>query len=128
MDQNILNNLLNPVSTEDKNSNTSNVPTLTQDELDQIMLDEAGVPDHLRFETWVSYPEVTLIGYMKNSTTFVPDEKVAIKGYWQKDQWDIIDSLGVGVQYKLEPGKRYTLSGVLRFSDLQSVEIIEQHG
>ena len=100
-------------------------PVLSKEETAQIMLDEAGVLPEFRFDTYT--PQVIITGYMKDAMFFVPDEKIALKGYWEADRWNVLDTLYVHEKYHLESGKRYKLKGVLRYDELQQVEIIEEY-
>ncbi len=92
-------------------------------EAEKTMLDEAGVLPEFRFES--ASPEVTVTGYMKNGTQFLLDNKIALKGHWETDRWDVIEELFVAPKYRLEHGKRYTLKGVLDYDALQQIEILE---
>jgi len=98
-------------------------PALSEHERRLKELDDAGVPEHLRFD-YEPHPTVTLSGYMRDSMTFVPDEKVAIRGYWEKGMWDILDELYVSSRYDLQKGIRYTLKGKLRYYEMYDIEIL----
>ncbi len=97
-----------------------------KEEQESKMLDEAGVPLEFRFDYHADAPEVIVSGYMRNGTQFVLDQKIAFKGYWEADRWDVIEELYIATRYKLEYGKRYTLKGVLNYDALQGIEVIEE--
>ncbi len=100
------------------------VPILSKEELEQQKMDQAGVLPENRYDTYT--PDVIVTGYMKDNMTFVLDEKIALKGYWEDDRWDILEELQVALHYNLQEGKRYKLSGTLRYYSLGDVQIIEE--
>ena len=100
------------------------VPVLSKEELEQQKMDQAGVLPENRYDTYT--PDVIVTGYMKDNMTFVLDEKIALKGYWEDDRWDILEELQVALHYNLQKGKRYKLSGTLRYYSLGDVQIIEE--
>ncbi len=109
-------------SFENKDTSTEK-KELSQEEKDQIMLDESGVLPEYRFANYT--PEVVVSGYLRNGTQFVLDNKMALKGYWSADQWDIIEELYIPVKYGLETDKYYTLKGTLYFDEFNLIEIIQ---
>lgn len=110
---------------EQQNNNSTNASVTQQQNSEEKKLDDAGVPESMRFN-WYPNPEVTITGTMGSSLTFYPDNPIALKGYWEESRWDVLKELSVPTQYNLTKGKRYTIKATLRYDTLQNIEVISE--
>lgn len=113
----------NVMQIEQQQNNTTSI--YQQENNEEKKLDDAGVPESMRFN-WYPNPEVTITGTMGSSLTFYPDYPIALKGYWSESRWDVLKELYVPAQSRLTKGNRYTIKAILRYDELQNVEIISE--
>jgi len=111
-----------------KNTSSDNINSYEENDIadaeqNQLMFDEAEILPEFRFDTYT--PEIEVSGYMRNGTQFVLDEKIALKGYWDEERWDILEELYIDPKYNLKQGVKYTVKGVLRYDEVQQLEIVE---